>query len=124
MKRVHHKKELDQLQKIKRENDSLKKEVRSLRKQLAKIDLDRFSYVKETLEEHFTGQEEQENSEKLIEILKKHWKCDECGVGHLEIVIYNKMEESWYFRQCNYCNKRTRSKKYSPEVKGIVRKED
>lgn len=99
----------------------LKREVSSLRKQLARLDLDRHSYVKETLEEYYAHEEEVVDNKRLINDLKKEWACKKCGVGYLEIILYNKIGETWYFRQCNQCVNRTKSQVYSPAVQGVMK---
>ena len=103
------------------EINQLKRQVSSLRKQLARIDLDRHSYVREVLEDHYANEEEVVDNAKLLNDLKKSWACKECGAGHLEIILYNKIGETWYFRQCNQCPNRTKSQVYSPNVQGIMK---
>lgn len=99
----------------------LKREVSSLRKQLARIDLDRYSYIKDSLEEHYAQEEEVVDNERLLADLKKSWLCKECGAGYLEVILYNKIGETWYYRQCNSCVHRTKSQRYSADVKGIIK---
>jgi hypothetical protein len=116
-------KELSQLQQIRKENDKLKKEISSLRKQLARLDLDRFSYVKDIVQEHLAQEGEIETTEKMLQRLKDEWKCDQCNVGFLEINLYSKVGEAWYYRKCcnAACDHRTVGKKYSKEVRGIIK---
>lgn len=116
MKRKNNYKELEQLQKIKRENDKLKKENSRLRKILSRFE--NFDHVKDVLEEDQS--ERLKETQMVLEDLKKAWACKECKEGYLEIIIFGKMGESWYFRKCNNCSNRTKSQKYDPaEVKGI-----
>lgn len=122
MKRNHSPKELDQLQKTKKENEKLKRQLSSLRKQLARLDLDRYSQVKEVIEQHYQEDREHEGQE-ILDKLKQEWKCHECD-GFLEIFCYNKVETTWYYRLCSnapQCKNRTASQKYSPDVKGIIK---
>jgi hypothetical protein len=116
-------KEYTRLQEVIHENKKLKREVAHLRRQLARLDLDRLSYVHEVVQEHYADEEIEKNSTKMLANLKKTWLCKECGIGFLEIVLYNKIGEVWYFRQCSNCDHRTKSQKYTPTVQGIV-KED
>jgi len=104
-------KEFNRLQEALHENKRLKREISSLRKQLARLDLDRHSFVKDIIDEHY----EQEESEKITQRIKEEWKCKQCGVGYLEINLYTKVNETWYFRKCNFCPHRTTSQQYIPD---------
>lgn len=108
-------KEYTRLQQALHENARLKREISSLRKQLARLDLDRHGYVKDIIDEHFAREEQEETTGKMLERLKNEWKCRECHDGYLEISLYSKLGEAWYFRQCNNCPHRTKSQKYNPE---------
>jgi hypothetical protein len=113
-------KEYSREQKLIHENKRLKRQVDSLRKQLARLDLDRYSQVRDVLEAHYAEDNEQ-NSADLLDRLKHEWACRECGKGNLEIILYTKASEPWYFRRCNLCEHRTKSQQYHPSVKGIVK---
>lgn len=115
-------KELGREQKLIHENKRLKRELAQLRKQMARIDLDRFETLREMIEENQT-EEHSEFGADFLENLKKTWLCNDCRQGHLEIILYNKREDTWYYRACTHCENRTKSQKYSPEVKGIIKKE-
>lgn len=119
-KNVRGHKEYSKEQKIRHENERLKREVGSLRKQLARIDLDRYSHIKEIVEEHYHNEEKQEIVDS-IESLKQIWKCHDCTDGHLAIFLYNRPDGTHYYRKCENCQKRTPSKRYSKAVKGIVK---
>lgn len=115
-------KEYTRLQQMQHENSRLKREISKLRKQLARLDLDRHSYVKDIIDEHFANEEREETTGKMLERLKEEWKCRECHVGYLEVVPFSKVGETWYFRQCNNCPHRTKSQHYHPEkVRGPIR---
>lgn len=123
MKRNNNRKEATEIRRYKDENDKLKRQVSSLRKQLARIDLDRFVHVRNMLEEHLE-ENESNDDRSLLESLKKEWACRECDTGHLEITIFNKVQEMYYYRKCNNCDHRTKSQKYDKsKVKGILRKQ-
>lgn len=107
--------------KLAHENKALKREVSRLRKMLARIDLDRYDTVKETVEEHNSENQPQTGTE-LLENLKKTWLCNDCRNGHLEIFLYSKMGSTHYYRKCSNCPNRTKSQKYSEQVKGIIKK--
>ena len=61
-------------QKLIQENRLLKRQVSSLRKQLARIDLDRYDAVKEMIQEHYKEDRAEEGRE-ILENLKKSWIC-------------------------------------------------
>lgn len=113
-------KEFSKEQKLVHENKQLKKQVASLRKELARIDLDRYSSVKEMIEEHYQ-EDRAEEGQNILDRLKKEWACRECTEGQLEIILYNKLDSTWYFRKCNCCPNRTKSQRYTPDVKGILK---
>jgi cell division septum initiation protein DivIVA len=115
-------KEFSREQKLHHENRKLKQENARLRKQLARIDLDRYDTIREMLEEHDTREEAVESSHQIVETLRKTWTCNKCSEGHLEIILYNKIADTWYYRKCTHCTHRTKSQKYTPEVKGIIKK--
>lgn len=113
--------EISREQKLTHENKRLKREVSTLRKQLARLDLDRFTNVKELIEESYTAGQESAGKE-VIETLKKIWACKECGEGYLQIILYNKLADTWYYRACTHCTHRTKAQKYDPaRVKGIIK---
>lgn len=108
-------------QKLVHENKKLKRIISSLRKELCRIDVDRYSQVKEMIEETYQDERFQEG-QNILELLKKEWACKEPAcTGYLEIITYNKIDTTWYYRKCSECPKRTPSQKYSQDVKGIVK---
>lgn len=114
--------EYSRLQEVIHENKRLKRELSSLRKQLTRIDLDRHAYVKEIIDEHYAKEDQEETTGKMLKRLKEEWKCRKCHDGFLEIRIYTKINEAYYFRQCNNCSNRTKSQKYVPDrVIGIIK---
>lgn len=114
-------KEYTRLQEALHENSKLKREISSLRKQLARLDLDRHSYVKDIIDEHYAREDQEESADKMLKRLKEEWKCRACGDGYLEICVYTKIGDAWYYRQCNNCIHRTKGKKYDPkQVKGPI----
>ena len=104
-------KEYDQLDKLKHENRRLKRQISQLRKLIDRFDLDRFEHVKELIESH-------EQQERLIKNLQKEkaWKCHDCGKGTLRLRTLDRRDGTFYNRVCDNCNKRTRLKRYTPDV--------
>lgn len=118
-------KELTREQRLRHENQSLKREIARLSKRLARLDLDPYDSVKDAIDEH-CQQDGFQSGQDLLDRMKKEWKCrePEC-LGYLEITLFNKINTTWYYRRCNCCNNRTQSQKYDPkEVKGIIKKTD
>lgn len=104
------------------EINKLKREIGSLRKQLARIDLDRYSHVRDIVQEHYANEEVEQNTQDMLSSLKNQWQCHECGTGHLEIYLYTRQDGTFYYRLCNNCPNRTKSQKYDPNtVTGIMR---
>lgn len=118
-------KEFSREQKLLHENRRLKRELSTLRKQMARLDLDRYSQVREIIENHYQEERQQEGKD-ILENLKKTWACRECNEGYLEIFCYTKINQTWYYRICNNpsCGHRTKAQKYTPSVKGILRKSE
>jgi len=117
-------KEYDRLQTALHENRKLKRENAGLRKALAKLDLDRHAYVRDIVEEHYAREDSETTTMEMLDMLKSEWKCRECNEGFLEITVYSKLGDSWYFRQCNNCKYRTKSQKYSQNVKGLMKQQE
>ena len=109
-------------QRLTHENQQLKRQVSALRKELARVDLDRYKNLKETINEHYQEDRAQEGLD-MLEKIKNEWKCHSCEAGFLEIFLYNKLDSTWYFRRCNCCPNRTKSQRYdSGKVRGIIKK--
>ena len=117
--------EFSREKKLIHENRILKRQIASLRKQLARLDLDRYSNLKETIEQHYQEDREQEGKG-ILERLKQEWRCKQPGCeGYLEIFLFNKINCTYYYRKCNCCPNRTPSQKYDPDqVKGILKKSE
>lgn len=118
--------ELTKIKELSYENKRLKAENDSLRKRLARIKLDEYGQLKKTIKKHYKKEETQQGND-ILDKVRQEWKCHEVGCGgFLEIFLYSKQNETWYFRKCNQstCKNRTRAKKYDSKiVKGILKKE-
>jgi len=114
--------EISKEKRISKENQDLKREISRLRKILSRVDLDRYEQVREIIEEHYADDRKNEGQE-ILDKMKQEWKCHDCAEGYLEITIFNKINESWYFRRCNCCAKRTKSQRYESSVRGIMLKQ-
>lgn len=117
-------KEFSREQALVHENKKLKRTISTLRKQLARIDLDRYEHIKNTLENHYLEEEERETTKTVLNRLRAQWKCRSCPDGVLEIVLYTRAGNTQYFRQCNCCSNRTKSQTYTDSVSGLHKKKD
>lgn len=87
-------------QRLQHENQRLKKTISQLRKQLARIDIDRSSSVRDIINKHYAEENAIEHAEKereILEDLKRIWACNTCHSGHLEIILINKGNTSIIF---------------------------
>lgn len=114
----HHAKELDQLDRLKHENQKLKKQISQLRKQISKVDLAKYENLQELVEQQY-AEDQIVHKQPVKKDLKKQWECRECGEGYLKIIILNRPDGVFYFRRCSSCTYRTRLKKYTDDVQGI-----
>jgi hypothetical protein len=117
--------EITREQRLIHENQRLKRQLSLLRKQVARIDLDRYSSLRDIVDQHYQEDRAQEGQD-LLDKLKQEWKCRQPNCeGYLEIILYTKVDHIWYYRKCNCCPHRTKAQKYvSSEVKGIVKKSE
>lgn len=113
-------------QRLQNENDKLKKVIAQLRKQLARIDLDRYSNVRDIVHKHY----QQEDAERHAEIqreseeqLRREWACTKCGEGYLEIILLRKINDLHYYRKCTSCTHRTKLQRYAKSVRGLIKKD-
>lgn len=112
-------KEISREQKLIHENSKLKRQVSALRKELARVDLDRYTNLKEVIDQHYQ-EDRAEEGKNILDKVKQEWACHQPNcLGYLEIFLYNKLDHTWYYRQCNVCPNRTKAKKWTSDVKGI-----
>lgn len=115
-RRQHVDAELDQLQRLRIENKRLKNQLSQLRKQMSRIDVDRFQNLKQLLD----AQDKEEREVAAVEredTDKKQWECWDCRVGTLRLTILERRDGAFYWRGCDNCKKRTELQKYDPSVK-------
>lgn len=110
--------EYDDLQRLKHENKKLKRQVSALRKQISRLDLDRYENLKDIVQKHYEA-EEQDQFKKDLKKLKKEWECHVCREGFLKLYLINRRNEVVYYRKCTECDNRTSVKPYNSKVEGI-----
>lgn len=109
-------KELDQLQRLKYENQKLKKENSRLRKLIQRGQADQ-----ELLHELITKQNEEAEFEQTQKLLKNKWRCFKCNEGVLKIHIMKRLDGVFYWRRCSNseCDHKTKLQRYTKDVEGI-----
>lgn len=111
-------KEYSDLQKLKQENKNLKKKLSTLRKQLARIDIDQHDNIKDLIDK-YAEEEIIQRKEDEIKRLEEKWKCHQCQTGHLKLIILERRDNVFYFRKCDNCSKRTPTKKWEEGIEGL-----
>lgn len=115
--------EHDQLQTLKNENRALKRQIASLRKQLARTDIDQYENLKTLVEK----EKKNKNKKDIISDLEKEakrWECWECKAGVLTRIPVFRRDGEFFFRICSNCKNRTRLKKATKNhEKGITKEE-
>jgi hypothetical protein len=116
MSRRNGDKELDQLQRLKYENQKLKKENSRLRKLIQRGQADQ-----DLLHELITKQNEESELEQKEKLLKNKWRCYECQEGVLKIHIMKRLDGIFYWRCCSNpeCGHKTKLQRYTKDVEGI-----
>lgn len=108
------------IRKLAYENKSLKREVARKQKMLDRINA---GWCPGCLKDFEKGEHEGAPTPEQVTIPveppKKERKCFTCSEGDLELLMYYKVGEAYYFRKCNNpnCKNRTKGKKWTPEVK-------
>jgi len=112
-----------QIRELEIENRQLKRRYAGTRKEFARMDLDRHTYVKDIIEEHLAEEQDSIDSTKLLEKMVSKWRCHSPGCsGHLEVVMFSTYgDQTRYYRQCNECANRTKGKPWHQGVEGPVK---
>jgi rubrerythrin len=110
--------EQTEVKRLRYENQKLKKQISQLRKQLSRIDIDRYTNLKEMIEAQ-AAEDESFDSKVQLEELKQKWMCHECNQDYLRIVIVPRADGVFYIRKCPTCSYRTKLKKYTDGIDGF-----
>lgn len=108
--------EHDRMQRLVHENQKLKKQISALRKQMSRIDVDRFQNLKDLLDAQ-DRENQQEALARRQEDAQKEWQCWDCSEGTLRLTILERRDGVFYYRKCDSCPKRTRLQPYGAKVK-------
>ena len=83
------------------------------------MDVEEYNNIQEAKEAQTRERKElQKDCIKIDESAK--WRCFTCDDEYLRLVIYGKVHEPYYFRRCPNCGNRTKGKKFSSNVKGLM----
>jgi rubrerythrin len=110
--------ELSEIRRLKLENQKLKKQMGKLRKQLSRIDIDRYSNLKDMIEAQ-AYEDDTFDAKVELEELKNKWICHSCKEDYLRVTIVPRADGTFYFRRCPSCLNKTKLKRYTDEVDGI-----
>jgi aspartyl/asparaginyl-tRNA synthetase len=110
--------ELTTIRRLKLENQKLKKQMSKLRKQLSRIDIDRYSNLKDIIEAQAI-EDDGFDAQVDLEALKEKWMCHECKQDYLRVIMVPRADGLFYIRKCASCKHRTKLKKYTDDVNGI-----
>ena len=124
-RRVHREKELDELQKAKKTIEKLKRENSSLRKQIQRaVNTERMVDLHDLVLKQRQEQLERERAESKKAKEKEKRKCFSCKEGHMRLTLWPRKDGVFYNRICSrspQCGNRTKFKKYNPDkVEGIL----
>ena len=106
------------LQKANREIKMLKRQLSRLKKVISRIDMDDYNNIQEAREAQLRERKELKKENKKVDESER-WSCFSCKEDYLRLVIYQKVNEPYYFRRCPYCGNRTKSQKFDDSVEGI-----
>jgi len=101
-------KEHSRIQELSHKNKELQREIARLRRENERLRNQWVPPEELKVEENEMAQEAKPK--------KKDRTCYECGKGKLVMIKYGKPDGEWYYRSCDVCGYRTRSKKLTPEV--------
>lgn len=106
------------LQKAHREIKMLKRQLNRMKKLISRMDMDDYMNIQEAREAQLRERKELKQENKTIDDIER-WKCFSCKEDHLRLIIYQKVDEPYYFRRCPTCSNRTKGKKFDDTVEGI-----
>jgi hypothetical protein len=117
-------KEFTREQRLINENKQLKQELKHLRKLITRLENNGPENKQDFDQEEIDRFEENAGPvSSSLENLKKVWACKKCSNGYLEITLYSKLNQTFYYRACTNCDNRTKGQRYdSSSVKGIMTK--
>lgn len=111
-------KELKEVQRLRLENNKLKKQMSKLRKELSRVDIDRYSNLRDLIE---TQAAEDDTFDKVVQLeqLKNTWMCRKCEQDHMRVIMVPRVDGTFYLRKCGTCQNRTKLQKYVDGIEGI-----
>lgn len=110
--------EISAMRRLKLENQKLKKQMATLRKQLSRIDIDRYSNLRQIIEAHAL-EDKGFDAEISLDKLKADWACNECKSDYLRIIVVPRADGTFYMRKCGSCKHRTGLKRFTNNICGL-----
>jgi rubrerythrin len=117
-KTADRKKEFTELDKLKKENKILKRQLSRLRKLLDRVDLENYQNLRELVEKQHKEDLEIDKLKQSNRI-KQKWQCKKCFEDYLRTYILQKRNSTSYYRRCPTCGHRTKSKQYNKNVEVV-----
>jgi len=108
--------EHDLVDRLKHENQKLKRQISQLRKQLSRLDLTKYNNIKELVDKQ-ESEDKEEAKQEHQEQIKKIWECFECRNDCLRMVTFERRDGVFYYRKCNSCGHRTELKRLTADTK-------
>ena len=108
--------EHDLVDRLKHENQKLKRQISQLRKQLSRLDLSKYNNIKELVDKQ-ESEDKEEAKQEHQEQIKKIWECFECRNDCLLMVTFERRDGVFYYRKCNSCGHRTALKRLTADTK-------
>lgn len=103
--------ELELIDRLKRENEKLKRENVKIRRQVERLNLshDRYRTLRELV--HKQTQEERKAAQ-----TKRDWTCFECGKGIMRLQLLPRRDGTFYLRRCTLCSHSTKIQIHNDKV--------
>lgn len=120
-------KEYNDSQRLRHELDKAKETISRLRKQLQKVDVNRYQDIQDLIERRNEESDQVTQNDREQESLKSKWACHACNDGHLVIRELHRLDGVFYYRKCSNsktCQNRTKPKRWHKDVEGIKANED
>jgi hypothetical protein len=108
--------EISSEQRLKHENSKLKRQIGALRKQLSRIDVDRYEELRRIIDQQ-EAEDRSDCAETARDDIAKMWSCWSCTGGTLRIHTLERRDGMFYNRCCDNCGKATKFQRYIDKVK-------
>lgn len=107
--------EYDALDRMKHENQKLKRENARLRRIIDRVDFNEYNNIKEVVRQQ-TKEDRAMDIKSKRDKLQEKWRCHECGKGIMKPYLIDRRDGMRYYRSCTMCSHRTQLKPYHKGV--------